>query len=262
MQRVLRTAFRGKRTLPINWIAYTFRCSSTISSPSSVDTDTPQYTVPIEGTSKEHNDLPSFLAYASRVRLRPTNPTYVGTHYEYTVASSLRRLGFSLTRVGGRSDLGIDLLGDWTLPAFDSPLKVIVQCKAINRVLSPNAVRELEGTFVGAPAGWRGPDVIGVLTTPKNATKGVYDALGRSKLPLCFIMIGLGGRMEQCLWNAAAREKGLEGVDVTLRYTPERKAEVEAMTKLGINTHAVSREIALTQNGKILSTEIEGDTQA
>ncbi len=239
---------------------HNLRRDSTKSSPFPVKNTTTPNQTPIEGGSKEHNDLPSFLAYASRVGLRPTTTTYVGTHYEYTVARSLRRLGFSLTRVGGISDLGIDLLGDWTLPTLSTSLKVITSCKALNRRITPSVVRELEGAFVGAPAGFRGPDVLGVLTAPTGATKGVVTALGISRRPLCFMKIGLGGRVEQCLWNAAASEKGLEGVDVTLRYSLERAAEVEAATHLGVNTHGVAREIVLTSKGKVLPTEVTDDS--
>lgn len=64
-----------------------------------------------------HSDLESYLAYAARTGLSAKSTTYVGTRYEYTVAAALRRLGFSLRRIGGRDDGGIDLLGTWTVPA-------------------------------------------------------------------------------------------------------------------------------------------------
>ncbi|KAI9796012.1 MAG: hypothetical protein M1835_004787 [Candelina submexicana] len=262
MQRVLHKASHFKPAPRYDRLSYALRLSSATSLSSPADSTILPEQVPAKGASKEHNDLPSFLSYASRVGLRPTTTTYVGTHYEYTVASCLRRLGFSLTRVGGVSDLGIDLLGDWTLPTFPTPLKVLMQCKALNRRLSPHVARELKGAFVGAPAGWRGPDVVGVLTTPKSATKGVQKALAKSKLPLCFMKISLEGRVEQCLWNAAASEKGLEGVDVTLRYSLERAAEVKAATQLGVDTHGVAQEIVLTQKGRILSTDVADDIKA
>ena len=45
------------------------------------------------------------------------------TLLEYTVQSSLERLGMSLKRVGGKSDYGIDLLGTWSTPSVPQPLK-------------------------------------------------------------------------------------------------------------------------------------------
>ncbi|KAL2153133.1 hypothetical protein VTH82DRAFT_4288 [Thermothelomyces myriococcoides] len=149
--------------------------------------------------STHHTDLPSFLAYAARTNLDPSSPVYVGTHFEYTVAGALARFGLSLRRVGGASDCGIDLLGTWSLPPFSAEyqqqqhrhyhrqLRVLVQCKAVQRP-GPNLVRELEGAFVGAPAGWRATadrhGVLGLLVTERPATKGIREALTRSRWPM------------------------------------------------------------------------------
>lgn len=164
--------------------------------------------------SSNHNDLPTFLDYASRIDLDPKSTTYVGTHYEYTVGSSLERFGISLKRIGGRSDYGIDLLGTWETPSSSEPLKVLVQCKALARKAGPNLIRELEGTFVGAPLGWRGEGVIALLVTQKPATKGVRESLGRSRWPMGFIMCSGEGKVSQMLWNRRAEEEGLLGMGV------------------------------------------------
>src|SRR4051812_11170123 len=60
--------------------------------------------------SPHHRDLSSFLAYAERTGLDPNSTVYVGTHYEYRVASKLSKFGFALKRIGGASDNGIDLI--------------------------------------------------------------------------------------------------------------------------------------------------------
>ncbi|KAL1883820.1 hypothetical protein VTK73DRAFT_8356 [Phialemonium thermophilum] len=171
-------------------------------------------------TSPHHNDLPSFLRYAERSRLDPKSPTYIGTHFEYVVGSSLSRLGFSLRRVGGSSDCGIDLLGVWSVPSSDRPLKVLVQCKSIRRP-GPHLVRELEGAFVGAPPGWRGPCVLGLLVTDQPATKGIRDAIGRSRWPMGFVTCTRSGHLQQMLWNRRAEEEGLEGMGVGLRHAAD-----------------------------------------
>jgi Protein of unknown function (DUF2034) len=173
-----------------------------------------------------HHDLHTFLSYANRIGLSPTSTTYVGTYYEYTVQSALRRLGFSLTRVGGRDDSGIDLLGTWNLPSNPRPLRVIVQCKALKGKLGPNLVRELEGAFIGAPTGWRGEGVLGILVSPKSATKGVREALGRSRWAMGWIMVENEEdkeRVRQVLWNRAAANIGLEGITVTMRYGAKKE---------------------------------------
>ncbi|KAF2684214.1 hypothetical protein K458DRAFT_283299, partial [Lentithecium fluviatile CBS 122367] len=170
--------------------------------------------------SPHHNSLTSFLEYASRQKMDRRSTVYVGTHYEYIVSESLLRLGFSLFRTGGRADRGIDLLGHWVLPTLREPLPVVVQCKSLDSVCNPAHIRELEGSFQGTPAKWRNKDVLGLLVTTQNASRGVLESLGSSRWPLGFIKISRRGTIEQCLWNAAAQARGLEGVGVTVRYTP------------------------------------------
>ncbi|KZF23422.1 hypothetical protein L228DRAFT_246194 [Xylona heveae TC161] len=228
---------------------------------------------------KNHYDLASFLSYASRANLTPSSTTFVGTHYEYTVQETLRRLGFSLARIGGRSDFGIDLLGHWQIPvpledatsgaepdaenvSLPLSLPVIVQCKAISRPPSPNMVRELEGAFAGAPAAYQAEGgVVGILATPKDATKGVRDALARSRFPLGFAKIAKEtGVVEQLVWNATAVQAGLEGVGVTLRFcAPVKKADAflgsEIIRGQGIGRESqgpLSKEVVLTWRGEEL----------
>ncbi|EFW14892.1 conserved hypothetical protein [Coccidioides posadasii str. Silveira] len=173
---------------------------------------------PLPPTS-QHHDLPSFLAYAARTGLSSASTTYVGTHYEYTVLHSLRAYAIDLTRIGGRADSGIDLVGTWHLPSHPYPLRVIVQCKAFRNKLGPNLIRELEGTFAGAPVGWRGEGIIGVLVSPREATKGVRDALTKSRFPLMWILADLeDGAVRQVLWNGRASEVALEGLGVQVKH--------------------------------------------
>ncbi|KAI0011267.1 hypothetical protein F4779DRAFT_637431 [Xylariaceae sp. FL0662B] len=169
---------------------------------------------------EHHHDLASYAAYAARTGLDTTSTLYVGTRYEYTVASALSALGFrDLRRVGGRSDCGIDLLGTWRLPV--APLRVLLQCKASapSTKVGPHHVRELEGAFVGAPPGWRGPaGVLALLVAPRPATRGIRDALGRSRWPLGYVSCSLDGGLEQMIWNRRAEEEGLEGMGVGVQY--------------------------------------------
>ncbi|KAL4887836.1 hypothetical protein BDV59DRAFT_211802 [Aspergillus ambiguus] len=166
-----------------------------------------------------HHDLPSFLAHAARIGLSPTSTTYVGTHYEYTVQETLRRSGFALSRTGGRLDAGIDLVGTWHVPAREHALRVVVQCKALKSKLGPNVVRELEGTVPP-------DDTLGVLVSPREATKGVRDALARSSAPLVWMMVRREGLLRQVLWNARAEASGLAGVGVEMRYGPGEEETV------------------------------------
>jgi RRG7 (Required for Respiratory Growth 7) protein len=167
----------------------------------------------------QHSDLDSFLAYASRTGLDTSSTVYVGTHYEYTVGLSLARYGLAVRRVGGPSDFGIDLLGTWSLPSQPQPLRVILQCKGGTQKIGPSLIRELEGSFVGAPPGWRAPSkVLAFLVSEKPATKGVRDSLGRSSWPMGYISCSKDGLIKQMIWNRRAEENGLEGVGVSVRH--------------------------------------------
>lgn len=179
--------------------------------------------------TKEHNDRLSFLDYAARVELDPASTVYNGTLYEYTTQQSFRRLGMNLQRSGGAFDNGIDLVGTWSIPQFRRPLKVIVSCKLQGKTTQtgPRLVRELEGAFVGAPIGWRERGVIGILVTPKAATKGMRQALGRSRWPMGFAMCSTDGAITQLLWNQVASVTGLEDLGVGVRYSGQNPPSTE-----------------------------------
>ncbi|PLN83639.1 hypothetical protein BDW42DRAFT_199998 [Aspergillus taichungensis] len=169
-------------------------------------------------TPNNHTNLPTFLTHASRTALSPSSTTYIGTHYEYTVQQTLRASNFTLHRTGGRADAGIDLLGTWHVPSREHPVRTIVQCKALKTKLGPNLVRELEGTFASAPAGWRTGDEVGVLVSPREATRGVREALARSAFPLVWMLVGRDGVLRQALWNGRVEELGLGALGVEVRY--------------------------------------------
>src|SRR6266480_4757653 len=158
-----------------------------VDSPSSITNPKPKFAPSlITPGSDHHNSLPTFIAYAKRTNLSQSSTVYVGTHYEYLVQSALTRLNFTLTRTGSGNDHGIDLLGHWHVPSLpaSAPMRVLLQCKARSAPLGPSHVRELEGAFAGAPAGWRGEGVLGLLVANREATRGMREALGRSGLPL------------------------------------------------------------------------------
>ncbi|KAI2635221.1 hypothetical protein GGS21DRAFT_100166 [Xylaria nigripes] len=179
-----------------------------------------------EAPSKDqHGDVASYIAYAERTGLDVESKVFIGTHYEYSIASALRLLGFDLRRVGGQSDKGIDLLGTWHVPSAPKhfPLRVLLQCKAYSTSktarIGPQYIRELEGAYLGAPPGWRGSGVIGLLVTQRPATKGVREALANSRWPLAYLSCSKDGVLEQMLWNQRAEEEGLEGMGVTVKMS-------------------------------------------
>jgi Protein of unknown function (DUF2034) len=169
--------------------------------------------------SQNHRDLPSFLSYTKRTALPETTTTFVGTRYEYTVQSTLRRFAFDLERIGGRDDAGIDLVGTWHVPGREyAPIRIVAQCKALRTKLGPNLVRELEGAFRHSPIGWRTSEKLGLLVSPREATKGVRDTLTRSTYPLFWMMMESDGAVKQVLWNSKAEDLGLAALGVETRY--------------------------------------------
>ena len=87
---------------------------------------------------------------------RALSTTHRGTAFEERSLRILEaHLSMSLRRVGGKSDGGIDLLGWWWLPAPGSHvstvprrrLRVLAQCKAEKKRMSPKYVREMEGVL-------------------------------------------------------------------------------------------------------------------
>ncbi|ATY60048.1 Protein of unknown function DUF2034 [Cordyceps militaris] len=189
-------------------------------------------------SSRRHHDLASFQSYAARTKLDPTSTVYVGTLYEYTVAAALARHGFSLRRVGGARDRGTDLLGTWTLlPGAGTTTPVLVQCKAgVGQRVGPQHVRELEGALAGAPPGWRAG--LAVLACERPATRGVREALARSRWPMALVCCEAaagGGRVRQMVWNKRAEEQeggaGLQGVAVGTRFDKEGEMEMVLLHK-------------------------------
>ncbi|KAL2431062.1 hypothetical protein ABEF95_002926 [Exophiala dermatitidis] len=72
-----------------------------------------QYYQQQQQQQQQHNDLASFHRHARRTGLSPSSTVYTGTCYEYLAQKTLRRYGFELSRVGGRGDRGVDLVGVW-----------------------------------------------------------------------------------------------------------------------------------------------------
>ncbi|PPJ55648.1 hypothetical protein CBER1_09545 [Cercospora berteroae] len=181
--------------------------------------------VALRADQTKHHDLATFQAYAAARNLNQASTVFRGTNFEYMVRQALSAYHFDLHRTGKANDLGIDLLGQWSLPqdtgAGRAPadarvLKVLIQCKL--STAQPCNVRELEGAHVGAPSGWRGDGVMSFLVSSKPATAGVRAALQRSRLPMGFLQITEQGQVRQFIWNNIAQEARLVGMSATSSY--------------------------------------------
>ncbi|KAI5359012.1 hypothetical protein Slin15195_G066430 [Septoria linicola] len=186
----------------------------------------------------KHHDLDSFLAYATTRNMDPASTWYRGTNYEYAVQQALAGYHFKLHRTGRANDLGIDLLGEWSLPqdmaAGNLPreLKVLIQCKLSTG--RPCNVRELEGAYVGAPAGWRGAGVMAFLVSAKPATPGVRGAMQRSRLPMGFLQVTEIGQVQQFIWNHIAHEARLTGMSTTHTFSTTAGKSDKPQSKIAL----------------------------
>ncbi|KAF3314124.1 hypothetical protein TWF173_004993 [Orbilia oligospora] len=174
--------------------------------------------------SSSHTDIPSFLRHADISSLNPTTTVFTGTLYEYTVLAALTRClpGISLTRVGGRDDAGVDLLGQWELPRIprrripittttnnntnennndndnnnNSPtnppendpeiLPLTIQCKNVQQKSwkGPQYIRELEGALASRPH-----NALGILASVRDITPGMKKQMLASRRALGFVKV-------------------------------------------------------------------------
>ena len=165
-----------------------------------------------------HTSLSSFLAHARRTNLDRSSTTFTGTYYEYVTQALLRKYGFELTRVGGRGDRGVDLKGIWRIVTAGGPTKkdkveleipVVVQCKRLKGKVGPNLIRELEGAVATGKKG--GGNTMGVLVGTRGATKGVREAMGRSRVGICWVMLEVGeGGIDEMMEEEAGEGEGEE----------------------------------------------------
>ncbi|KAK6512749.1 hypothetical protein TWF506_008918 [Arthrobotrys conoides] len=166
-------------------------------------------------SSSSHSDIPSFLRHANLSALNPTTTVFTGTLYEYTVLAALTRClpGISLTRVGGRDDAGVDLLGQWELPRIprripittttstsdnnntddgntnnNEPeiLPLTIQCKNVQQKSwkGPQYIRELEGALASRPI-----NALGILASVRDITPGMKKQMLASRRALGFVKV-------------------------------------------------------------------------
>ena len=197
--------YTTRRVLKRRWFSWTCSSSSRAAvadaAPSSLrrDSDAATATNPTSPPSSHpHHDLASFITNARRTGLSPTSTVYTGTAYEYLTLETLSRYGFELTRVGGRGDRGVDLVGYWKVPR--SPdihlhagsscsgetettsstttrssdiYRVLVQCKRLvgkHAKIGPNLIRELDGAVRGARLGRLFPSAVATPSTGRDST--------------------------------------------------------------------------------------------
>ncbi|KAI0037144.1 hypothetical protein K488DRAFT_39670 [Vararia minispora EC-137] len=178
------------------------------------------------------------------VEASPLSTVHRGNEFERRSLRLLREnLSMSLTRVGGKSDGGVDLLGWWWLPPRGCTsgatatherrrLRVLAQCKAEKKKMGPAYLRELEGVVYKhsvahdrsadtEPTGSKQP-IVGLLISQSEFTRASMLAAQASPVPLLLLYLpGLHGEggIGSAVWNAAlGAEKGLLGAELEMRW--------------------------------------------
>ncbi|KAI0308823.1 hypothetical protein OF83DRAFT_1072937 [Amylostereum chailletii] len=180
-----------------------------------------------------------------------------GTAFEKRSLGLLRaELSMSLTRVGGRSDGGIDLVGWWWVPEVKGVageaaggkeregrrrVRVVAQCKAEKKKLGPGYLRELEGVVYKQVASGVGgtqtesagsgrleaaeaSPVVALLISQSSFTRGCLLAAQASPVPLLLLHLPEAaereeGRIGSGVWNAALGSGwGVSGGEMELRW--------------------------------------------
>ena len=70
---------------------------------------------------------------------------------------------------------------------------------------------------------------MGLLVSQKPATKGVREALGRSRWPMGYVLCTPEGKILQMMWNRRAEQEGLEDISVGLKYAGGDAAQKEVL---------------------------------
>ncbi|VDC07349.1 unnamed protein product [Peniophora sp. CBMAI 1063] len=132
----------------------------------------------------------------------------------------------SLSRVGGKSDGGIDLAGWWWLPhahISDTQtrrrIRVLAQCKAEFKKMGPAYLRELEGVALRQRAE-SDRTLVAALISQSAFTKACLLAAQASPVPLMLLHLPEeGGGLGTAIWNSAlGSSKGVLEGDAELRW--------------------------------------------
>jgi hypothetical protein len=155
----------------------------------------------------------------------------IGTAFEERARRIARaHLSMALTRVGGKSDGGIDLQGWWWLPVPTNGvvrdgddtvthggrrrLRVIAQCKAEAKKLGPNYVRELEGVLfrlLHAPS--PGAEASSISESRSSSTAAAIHSTGA---PLVAVLVSQSPFSREALIHAKSSK-----VPFLLLHVPE-----------------------------------------
>ena len=121
----------------------------------------------------------------------------IGTAYELYAQSALYNFGISTEIRGSAGDGGVDLRGVWHLGSRNNikdtkgskTLNVIGQCKRMSKPLTPNFIRELEGTFQHCAAVQTEVEHVALMVSRTAASKQALERIRTSQVPITFLRL-------------------------------------------------------------------------
>ncbi|KAI8341188.1 hypothetical protein BC941DRAFT_416072 [Chlamydoabsidia padenii] len=134
----------------------------------------------------------------------PTSTVYRGKLFEWQTLEAFESLGMTLVHVGGKSDGGIDLKGEWIVD--NNKIPVIIQCKNVKNGCTPDHLRGLLGTVVGLAR-----PTLSILTTSscasnnKTYTPDTMTLFNSSTLPLGLARVSSEAVLDALVLNHAAQ---------------------------------------------------------
>ncbi|CAO3632998.1 unnamed protein product [Mucor fragilis] len=148
-----------------------------------------------------------------------TSTVYRGTLFELQTLETLATTaGMNLEHVGGKSDRGIDLRGQW----FNNT-DILVQCKNTKQGCTPDQIRELIGT-VASSTSPKKRKIIGILSTVNRIqnnnqfTPDVLQQFRASTIALGLVTIE-NTTLKTIMFNKKAQAM-LKGLSISTQYSP------------------------------------------
>ncbi|KAI8084912.1 uncharacterized protein BX664DRAFT_338098 [Halteromyces radiatus] len=159
----------------------------------------------------------TFLSTKRNIKLPkdPTSTVYKGRLFEWQTLQAFEMLGMQLEHIGGKSDGGLDLKGEWCL--IDNNIPVVVQCKNVKNGCTPDHLRGLLGATVNLNMERQ---TLGILVSGSSKTTFTPDTMtlfNQSSLPLGLARVC--DTMLQALVLNHAAQQWLD-INIHLRFDP------------------------------------------
>lgn len=168
-------------------------------------------------TADKQSQLAQFLKQTDK---DVTSTVYRGTLFELQTMTSLEKTtGMTLQHVGGKSDGGIDIRGQWF-----NDICIVIQCKNLKMGCTPDHIRQLMGTTVISSS--KKTKTIGILSTisHRHFTRDVLSHFNASTVPLGLATVQ-DTTLKSLMFNRKAQAI-LKGLTITTQFDSQGNESV------------------------------------